>query len=644
MIKLFVTELAAVEIISLVAVTIAFVFSVVAAYQRLSKSSGFKRGGLILVNLIACLALIGLILQPQYQTQRELKITLHTNLTEDFAHDEKTFVLQSEQIGSPASDSLALKKTYQNRIIQTPEQLLLKFPMINELKIIGDGLMETQWRKFPNLKIDYQPPELPEGIIQSHWKSTLNLGETLVLTARMQSSSKKIFKAKLLDPAGDVVSETNLLAGELFELSAQPKLMGRHQYQLQVTDNLEQKISEETIPVFMDSAQAAKIIVLQSSPSFETKQLQNWAAENASQFLIRSLISKDIYQYRSTNIPLQQQKKNKALGLSEELFSQFDLLIVDGRELQMMTEIEKEAIRRSIDSGLGVLVLADQNLISLKGSELPELLSQFRLTALKQPTETIPYVVTDDLKSSPLAESFIPLSGQSIHFQDFSKSELVNGSSAFQPLVQTSQGHSLIAQVKRNSGQVAISLLQETHRLVTSGQKVPYSRLWHHLIKHIARKNQTSQYEVNSGNHLSFEKQLVEVCYFNSNTNPEMPNYLQVTGPDTSEVHQLLMQTDKLIQNRYCGYFWPKQMGWHTISDPNRLENPSKAFYISNNLAWSAYVQQKKINATKAKQSRFIKTDGNPQHYQMINQWIFWWIFIISASLIWTESKYFSQG
>lgn len=634
--ELFVTEISVVEVISLIAVTVAFVISITALIKRLPKGSSLKLSGLIFTHLVACLALMGLILQPQIQNSQNKKITLHTFLPDDFNYDKRSFVLHSDQLRSLASESLNLKERYKNNIIQTPEQLLLKFPAMDEIRVVGDGLTESQWQKFPNIKVDYHPPTLLEGIIQPHWKSTLNLGETLIFTARLQSSSKEIFQAKLFDPAGDVISESNLLAGELFQLSAQPKLTGQHQYQLKIINNQGQKIAEEVISVAVINEQTAKIMVLQSSPSFETKQLQNWAAENTSQFLLRSRISKDIYQSRSTNMSQQQQKKNKALGLSKELFNQFELLIVDSRELFMLTAAESEALRLSIDEGLGVLILADQNLLSLKNNELPALLNNFSLTALNQPTETIPFLLINDQNPTPLAENFIPLSGQSINNRHY------NQVSVFQSLVQTSQGHSIAAQIKQNRGQVAVSFLQETHRLVTTGQKVQYSRLWHHLIKAIARKNLATQYEVSSVNDLPFEKQLVEVCYLNPHTDKKPPGHLQVTVPAVKDPQRLLMQTDKLVRSRYCGYFWPKQAGWYTVSNPNQIEDDAKHFFVSGKLNWLAYQQKLKINATKAKQASFTKNGDDLHHYQKIDQWFFWWLFIISAGLIWLERKYYS--
>lgn len=646
MTDLIFSELAAIEIICLITVVIAFIFSIVRLRRRLLKASAIKRNGLILINLTAISALFGLILQPQFQSEQSLKVTLNTSPPDNFTYNENSFVLRSGQTQDlPGSNNQAMKpdpiNLYQDRLILTAEQLLLKFPVIDELKIIGDGLTESEWRNFPNIKLDYRVPVLIEGVIQPHWDSTPNLGETLTVSGRLQSVSKKIHKAKLLDPGGDIVAETDLLASELFELTAQPKLTGNHKYQLQISDNIGQIISEQLITTNVVRKKAAKIMVLQSSPSFESKQLQNWAAENGSQFLLRSRISKDIYRSRSTNISVQQQKKNAALGLRKELFDQFDLLIVDGRELLLTSSAEEEAISLSIHDGLGVLILADQNLVSLSTNELPELLKEFELKALAQPTETIPTIFYQSLKRSPLAENFIPLSGLSIGSgQQKQASDLRE--QKIQTLVQTPQGHSIVAQVSKNRGRIAVSLLRQTHRLVTSGEKVHYSRLWNHLIKSIARRNHRVEYDVKSASHLSFEKQQVEICYFNSNPSQESPSFLHVSSPAAGEPHQILMQADALIKNRYCGYFWPLQMGWHIISNPNRLENTPKAFFVSSKLAWPAYQQQQKINATRAKQASFVEKDNQVQHYQKINQWIFWWLFIISASLIWLERKYYS--
>ncbi len=623
-----------VEIISIVMIVIALIFSISAVYRRLTNMPNWHRYRLIVLNLIAFLAFLGLIIQPQYQTNQNLTVTLYSDFSKKFVNDENSFFLSAELFKTTDGERIDPMLRNQDKVIQSANQILLKVPSMSQLKIIGDGLTESQWQNLPNIKIDYQVPALTEGILQPQWNSSIGLGDELVFSGRLQSSSQKIYQAKLLDPAGQIVAETELLAGQLFYLSAQPKLIGNHQYKLRLTDHKNRILSEQIIPVSVIIGDSAKILVLQSSPSFETKQLQNWAAENGSQFLLRSRISKNHFSARSTNITKDQRQINSQMGLSRQLFDQFDLLIVDGRELLSMTAKQQNELQLSIKNGLGVLILADQELMSISKDNMPPLLIGFEIKAISQPTEIIPYIVSEDSKRKILSDNFIPLAGQSIG--------LATRNSTLQSLVQASQGHFIVAQTNRDLGKVAVSLLRETHRLVTSGQKMHYGRLWQHLIKRIARRNTNTKIRVNSGNHLSYDGDQVEICYLRSQSTQPPVNSLQVINHSYEDSQTVLLKNDRVLNNQHCGYFWPQYSGWYKIFSTGPSELITSQFYISQKHAWPAYQQQNKIMATQTKQADFIQDNIKSKHYKKINEWVFWWMIIISASLIWLERKYSS--
>jgi len=649
MTEFIVADIGMIEMLSIAAISVAFVLSIFGIYRRLSKSSSRRRYGLVLINLLASLALLGLILQPQLQTDQNLTVSLYTNINHShircgWESDKNSFVLEFNPVETTVNETMAPSILYQSHRVKTAEQILLKYASINQLKIIGDGLTESQWQYFPDIKIDYQIPELINGIIQPQWSSSLGLGESLIFSGQLQSSFENVHLVKLIDPAGQVVAETSLLGAQFFYLSTEPKLAGNHQYKLEITDNQNRLISEQLIPVNVTTKSSTRILVIQSSPSFETKQLQNWAAENGAQFLLRSRISKNIYSTRSTNISKQQQNKNGALNLNRQLFDKFDLAIIDGRELMVMTKYEQEQLLLSISGGLGVLILADQDLLSLSKSEMPTILSGLEMNPLNQATEIIPYIVTQDLIAKPMAGSFVSLVGLSINPRRLIGSGQSNGAKGkieiLQSLIQSSQGDSLVAQRVHHSGRIAVSLLQQTHRLVTSGQKVNYSRLWHHLISQIARKEQRTQLKLNGARPIIFSKHRIEVCYSAPSTAQKVAVNLQAVNMNTSDTQSILMQTDPLLGDRSCGYFWPDQAGWYEIRDSRLLKASSNLFYVFEQSAWSAYQQHHKIESTKAKQAEFVENNIESLRFEKINPWIFWWVLVLSSSLIWIERKY----
>ncbi len=512
-------------------------------------------------------------------------------------------------------------------------------------------MSKTQWQEMPNIKINYTAPELTEGLVDLSLDNTIEIGGQMTVTARLQSRSKGIHIASLINPAKEVVYQAKIVNGELFSIGDRPKLLGQHLYILEVRDSKERLISQEIIPVEVTTGQSARILVIQSSPSFETKQLQNWAAENNAQFLIRTRISKNRYTYRSTNISKQLKSSimNKLKHLS---FEQFDLLIIDGRGLLTMSSLEKTNLTTSIENGLGMLVLADQDLLSVNENNWPDILKGLKINPLTKLIEVMPYLVTDNQENIVLSDAYLPLIAKSI----VPKYPAIDD---FKGLIKSADGHTLVARQRRVLGNVSISLLQESYRLVTSGEQGNYSQLWQSLIKQISRKKRVSEIYENTRQML-FINSRTEICYrAMSGTSPTAIEVVAV--PLTSSViksepvletlngrttieHNLLMQSNQILEDRFCGYFWPSSSSWYRILDrspqDNDLERPEKNIYIYPNIAWQAYQQQLKIKATKEKQASYIALNSPPVGFEKINPWVFWWIFLVGVTLVWIERKF----
>jgi len=627
---------------SIVLLSLALIFSLRAIQARLPSATRKYRASLILLNCLAFIALLGLILTPHYQTEIPLEIKLYTtNANQPYKKieldDKHLNYLLSDMndvnSGKTLKHETQKKKPLTNiHLLKTPDQVLIKHPNLSKLTLLGDGLNQYQWDRFPNLKINYTPPEKIEGIINPRWDSKIELGERANFTGQLQTNSSGIYQVKIIDPAGELVAQEKLLNGEYVKLSINPKMTGIHQYLVLLNNSKDQLIERNTINLEVNTADTAKILVIQSAPSFETKQLQNWAAENGSQFSIRTRISKDKYITRSSNIPSNHLDLINYKRLSSEVFQYFDLAIIDGRELTSLNDSDLEQLIRSIEKGLGVLILVDHDLVSVNKDQQTKILENFKITPLTQEAKIIPYFVNNDQITGPITEQFISLSAASV---------LSNSVNTTRSLILSSKGVPIAVSQAKELGRVGVSLLHSTHQLVTSGYHSDYTLLWQHLIENTARKKQRSAIMFEKSADLLLENSLTQLCYIKANSSEKLTSHLLILDEKATYQQELMINENALIRDRACGSFWAKSAGWYQIFKPG-AKKPLEKLYISPKNSWLAHQQYKKITASLTKQAQQISNLNNleEKHTTPINQWLFWWLFFICASLIWLERKF----
>jgi len=631
---------------SIILLSFALFFSLRGVQIRLASATKKYRASLILLNCLAFIALLGLILKPHLKTEIPVEIILHTTTADqsynEIELDNNNLNYFLSEINEASFDTIfkfedKKKKSLTNiHHLKTPDQILIKHPNLSKLTLLGDGLSQSQWNRFPNLKINYTPPEKIKGIINPRWEENIYLGGKVSFTGQLQTNSSDIYHIKIADPAGEIVTQKKLLNGEYFELTIKPKITGTHQYKVLLADSKDQLIEQNSINLQVKIADSAKILVIQSAPSFETKQLQNWAAENGSQFSIRTRISKEKYITRSSNIPLNHLDLINHKSLSFDLFQYFDLVIINGRELASLNDTDLELLMRSIEKGLGIIILVDHDLISVNEEQQPKILEDFRITRLTQETKIIPYFVSNDQTTNAITDQFISLSAASVSTNNINTSKL---------LIKSSNGVPIAISQTKKLGRVTVSLLNSTHQLVTSGYQADYTLLWQHLIKNTARKNQEPKILFENNADLLLENSLTQLCYIKSNSAENLIPHLNlsIVNEKATSQQELFINQNALVNDRACGSFWAKSTGWYQVLKLDTKEVLEEFYTLPKN-SWLAHQQYRKVSATLAKQAQQINNTENldEKYTRPINQWVFWWLFFISASLIWLERKFLS--
>lgn len=603
------------------AIALAFTFfiTVYLVMKRFYSINKLRMSLLIMVNAISSLALFGLLSKPSWQDRNSSQAILVTAGVQNSLEFTTTPVFILADAIQESSPSIA-------QPISSVEQLTKQMPNLHSLEIQGHGLFQDQLEKLGNIELKFKPSPIEPGLVNVNWNKQLILGQSVTFNARyLASKSTAILTANIIDLANHSVAKMNILHNEAFQLVFQPKLVGHYLYKIEIRDNNQQLLTSETIAVNVNQAEAASITIIQSAPSFEAKHLANWVSQYQAKVVVHTKISKNKFMTQRFNID---PKAN--ITLSQELLKKQDLLIINGQSLIDLTTTQHQWIKEAVENGLGLLVLADNELVNYLQQHQLSVLSGISLTQSRKTAAAIYPTwsqsnVVNTLTDVPLARIWANLN--------------------------INQGEVLIAdhQTSLNvakalgQGMVSVSILKERFRWLTQGELSTYSHYWQYILAKISRANTKTRFSnprISPPLLNSFKQQQ---CVIVNDSSTQL-----IANIDAIEynLQRSITLNNSLINNgQRCGGYWPEHTGWHKIrltSTPNNTFENSQFIYVSDNNHWQSWQQFEKVTATLNAIEQRKKNNQTKQLtivHPPINASYFWWLFILSASVLWVEQK-----
>ena len=627
----------ATHIFILVVVILAFSYSAVMLNRRQKEKSVSFRLFFIFLHLLVSVAILSLLLQPRYQDNQPVNATLYVvNQNHLFKQleDHEYLYIQNEMKLDP--NYLA---RYKNQIIFQPEQILLKLPTLTHLLIVGDGLLPSQLARFTEQELMLQANPKITGVIYPSWQTVLYTGNQLVFKAIFQSNDQAVYQVQLFNPANQIEDEVSVINGDSLVLEALPKVTGTHLYRLVISDQDEKTITEQSIPIEVKEPQSSKILLIQSAPSFETKQIQNWAGDVGAELLIRTRISKNKYITRSTNLSQSLLPKSEPF-LTEKRLSEFDILITDARAIQLYNTQELNILSEAIKNGLGLVVRVDDSLFSLKESQLPDILSNFTVKPIKQDIR-VDLVAHNQLNDDHLLADSVRLGAEPL-FNLQKPIKQVN------PLITTPQGHVVVAQKYYGLGKVTLSAIKQSEQLKTADQARAHSQLWSHIIQTTAKPLNASRIIIENQQGFLLKNRRMNVCVESASLmNSTEPNLNDKTAvkitalknPNPPHSTNLELFPTKVNLKKFCGSYWPNTIGWHKFN----TADIDSYFYVDSPGSWRASQQQTQLTATQTRIANWSSPKSNTNGFKTISDWYYWLLIIVCSSLIWIERKFWSN-
>jgi hypothetical protein len=477
---------------------------------------------------------------------------------------------------------------------------------ISSIHVTGNGIASHEWQMLNDHKIatSYTPPSKPTGIIQADWPRTITRGDQLTVQGVYNNTDGDEVKL-ILSGLGTYLDSVTIRkdTSQSFSLSCQPAHNGNTVYELQSIRS-GKIVSSEKLPVAINPIAKPRILLLSSSPGFETKFLGTWLYENNYPVAIRNTVSRDKYDHQFLNM-----KTTTLTNINSFLLENFDLLIADDNALAELSPSAVGAIRSQLDKGTGLIIQSDSSR-SLSSFSRP-------FTVRKQ--ESVQTTKRSLSWAGTIAQKNPLTAGEWFTIQR----------DPFAQQLVTDEHQSVIVACRLSgSGKMILNTAGTTYSWVLSGAMDSYSSFWSLLIGKAARsrKNETAwSYSP------AFPTVDREVTLTLEKSDPRPPVIKTASG-------DLYTDQTPYLPDTWTANWWPSTPGWQTLSSTDTAN-----IYVFEERDWSAAktTAQIKSNIMHAgKQHSTIDTRSKIMtETKSVPVWFFYAGLLIACGFLWWERK-----
>ncbi|MEN0052171.1 MAG: hypothetical protein AAGC65_00810 [Mucilaginibacter sp.] len=540
-----------------------------------------------------------------------LPLTYQTNVHQQDNHEAilLTSGFNTDSLDKYLNDKLfSLDKAIKNSKVKSLGSIdeLTGDSTITQLRILGDGLTESQLQQLYHLPVVFKPEEFKQGITAINWNEKLKAGDELTIQGTYKNSSAQ--KIKLLLKGLSTSLDSAFVEPDstaIFHLKNTPKVSGRTVYNLMVISGAD-TLEKENLPVQIETAKPLNVLMLTASPDFESRFLKNWLSGNGYGVAVRSTISKDKFSTEFINLP-----RLSLDHLSAQIINKFDVLIGDLSVLKSLSDQEATTLRSEVtQNGLGIIIKADSTLKS--DSWLQSNFSAGRL----QGRDTIPssiYITGNNQKLAKLNNNLVD-----IKFQV-----------GTQPLINDEHGHILASSILTGSGKLIFTTLNNTFSWVLAGNKNDYAALWSFLINKAAQKVPA----IKNWDVLTAMPSVLS------------PVNLQLNGSASKALVDdkfgVSGQQNPLLPFENSFSYWPQNTGWQSIK---ANAGGLGWFYIYGNDDWkSLRVLKKQLDTKNYVEKNVIMNNVTKQIHGNVRNTVpkiyFYVLLLLACTFLWAEAK-----
>lgn len=490
------------------------------------------------------------------------------------------------------------------KVVTLPDDIALHRNAPRGIRVIGSGIAPAQWRDSTYAgAVGWDAEPAIAGVTAIEWPRQIAPGEPLTVSLTVTSGDAGPYR--LDDPFGEALDESAAVDGDV-RLAAASLPPGRHVLGVRGGDAQ----AARPVPVEVVAPVPARVLMLQSGPSFEWRALQRWVADSGAPLAVRTRISRDRFRSASAN-----REGGEIERLDAATLDDVDLVIADAREWSAIDAGERDAIMTSVTrDGVGLLLL-------LRDVESPGDVNTAFGDTVVEPVST-----TTEAGLATAVTAGLPADLR------LSKApyRIVGGAA---PLLSAADGRSLAASSRRGAGRIAVMLLLDTYRLVTPGFETQFAALWQSLVGAIARPDDSAQFETHP--QLPTAGWRTRLCVAGGNGDAEL------AVRDAAGSVALPLVPSRWLPGRRCAWFFPRTPGWHEL----RAGDDAGAVYVFAESDWRELRLAERVRATRSRIARGApgEPDGASVARPVPRQWLFPFA-VLFASLLWLEQKLAGRG
>jgi hypothetical protein len=233
------------------------------------------------------------------------------------------------------------------------------------LRIVGWGLDEEQWPGDHGAPLPFgveavlAPP--PAGIVSIAWPASLTLGEEAVVRGRLQGAASA--RIVLADASGPLDSAR--VSGQEFGFTLRARARATGEWRPTLSLVPASGVAPESLAIDVRPAPPLRVLLVESSPSFDTRFLRDWLVGQGAAVETRSRVSRGRSRITAVNAPAGDR-------LSDTRLDAAGVVVIRGAVDRALARDERAALDHAVrERGLGLVVVADSApMIARFGSEV----------------------------------------------------------------------------------------------------------------------------------------------------------------------------------------------------------------------------------------------------------------------------------
>lgn len=481
-----------------------------------------------------------------------------------------------------------------------PGKTLPLLETTDSLFVLGHGVQPFDMWQFKDKAINFLGGREPEGLVGVWHKEELLLGEELSIKVKY-TNPKTGHWLILNDPGQNGLDSISLEDGveQFIELETNPKASGQFVYSLVEKDAEGLFVGNESLPVIVMSREYLNILMVNHFPTFETKYLKNFLAENGHSVLARTQLTKDRFKFEYFN-----REASPIYQMTSEALEGFDLIIMDTDSYLGLGSSSKAALEETIrEQGAGLFIQPNATFFKLSQRQSP---FQFQVDGKTDITfgET-----KRNLKKYPYT------------FQD---------RFPLQPIILDSVA--IAAYIPMEKGKMATTILQDTYHLILNGNQDLYAKLWTQLLNELVRQREVE----------TEWQALTDVPRKDQPFEFQLRTHLESPQVETDQGAGIPLLQDFSVSTLWNGTRYPRNAGWNHL-ELSRDSLSRFSYYVFDTNDRKAVTQK---NVLEANLRRFGQKKGfgrtssskSKEHEPVSPLWFFV-PFLLCMGWLWLEPK-----